>query len=293
MPTTTELFVEHRNLLFSVAYRMLGSVADAEDAVQDSWLRWSAVDPATVDHPKAYLVKIVTTTALNRLRAAKARRESYIGPWLPEPLPTGPDVAEEVEMAESVSLAMLVVLETLGPDERAVFVLREVFGYPHAQIAEALDKPEATVRQLAHRARSHVQARRPRFETDRAQQKAATDRFLKAALDGDVERLMEVLAPDVELTTDGGGRITAARNPITGADKVTRFLIGVASRPWHGIDLSELRYAEAELNGATALVVYHQGRPVSTIAVDVVDGRVTALRMVANPDKLRHLPEGP
>ncbi|HEY1176476.1 MAG TPA: RNA polymerase sigma-70 factor [Phytomonospora sp.] len=291
MPTTTELFTEHRRLLFSVAYRMLGSVADAEDAVQDSWLRWSAVDPSAVDHPKAYLVKVVTTTALNRLRAARARRESYLGPWLPEPLPTGPDVAEEAEMAESVSLAMLVVLETLSPDERAVFVLREVFGHPHAEIAEALGKPEATVRQLAHRARSHVQARRPRFETDRARQREATDRFLAATLDGDVESLMAVLAPDVTLITDGGGRITAARNPVSGADKVARFLLGVSSRPWHGVDLSELRYAEAELNGAPALIVYLHGTPVATVAVEVADGRITAVRMVANPEKLGHLPE--
>lgn len=291
MPTTTELFVEHRNLLFSVAYRMLGSVADAEDAVQDSWLRWSAVEPESVDHPKAYLVKIVTTTSLNRLRAARARRESYIGPWLPEPLPTGPDVAEEVEMAESVSLAMLVVLETLGPDERAVFVLREVFGYPHAAIAEALDKPEATVRQLAHRARSHVQARRPRFATDRAQQKEATDRFLKATLDGDVERLMEVLAPDVELITDGGGRITAARNPITGADKVARFLIGATSRRWQGIDMAELTLTPTDLNGSPAMVVRHGDRVIATVNVEVVDGRVRALWMVVNPEKLRHLRE--
>ncbi|MEV0644729.1 RNA polymerase sigma-70 factor [Phytomonospora sp. NPDC050363] len=291
MATATELFEEHRNLLFSVAYRMLGSVADAEDAVQDSWLRWSTVDVSTVEYPKAYLVRVVSTTALNRMRTAKARREAYVGPWLPEPLLTSPDVAEEVEMAESVSLAMLVVLETLGPDERAVFVLREVFGYPHAQIAEALDKSEAAVRQLAHRARSHVQARRPRFEADRAKQKEATERFLAATMDGDLESLMGVLAPDVTLVTDGGGRIQAARNPIHGADKVARFLLGVTSRPWAGIPIEELTYGFADLNGAFSLLVYHHGKPVSTLTVDVADGRIAGVQMVANPEKLRHLPK--
>lgn len=285
------VFAEHRELLFSIVYGMLGTVGDTEDVLQETWLAWSGTDLDHVDHHRAYLVRIAVNQAMAHQKALTRRKETYLGPWLPEPLPTGPDVAEEAEMAESVSLAMLVVLETLSPDERAVFVLREVFGHPHAEIAEALGKPEATVRQLAHRARSHVQARRPRFETDRARQREATDRFLAATLDGDVESLMAVLAPDVTLITDGGGRITAARNPVSGADKVARFLLGVSSRPWHGVDLSELRYAEAELNGAPALIVYLHGTPVATVAVEVADGRITAVRMVANPEKLGHLPE--
>lgn len=291
-PTATDVFEAHRRLLFSVAYRMLGSVADAEDVLQDSWLRWAGVDQAAVEHPRAYLVRVVSTTALNRLRSAQVRRESYVGPWLPEPLVTGPDVADEAEMAESVSLAMLVVLETLSPDERAVFVLREVFGIPYAEIGEALERTETSVRQLAHRARSHVRARRPRYEADRAKQKAATDRFIKATLDGDVAGLMSILAPDVTLVTDGGGRVTAARNPVHGADKVARFLAGVLHKPWQGADLGSAVFTMRELNGGYALVVSRDARVIATFSADVVDGRIAVVRAVVNPDKLGHLQEG-
>ncbi|MGH8877860.1 MAG: RNA polymerase sigma factor SigJ, partial [Stackebrandtia sp.] len=248
MVTATELFEQHRRLLFSVAYRMLGSTADAEDVVQDSWLRWSGVDAGTVAEPKAYLVRIATNTALNRLKSARVRRESYVGPWLPEPILTTPDIAEDVEMADSVSMAMLVVLESLSPEERAVFVLREVFGFPHAEIATFLDRPEPTVRQLAHRARSHVQARRPRYDADREKQKQATEEFLTAAAGGDINRLMEILAPDAALWTDGGGKVKAALRDITGAGKIARFLVAIIGERWQGYEPEEMSFYPTEIN---------------------------------------------
>ncbi|MGH8880030.1 MAG: RNA polymerase sigma-70 factor [Stackebrandtia sp.] len=289
MNTTTELFQQHRGLMFSVAYQMLGSAADAEDVVQETWLRWANVNPETVTQPKAYLVRIATNTALNRLRAAKNRRESYVGPWLPEPLETGPDAAQPVEMAESVSLAMLVVLETLTVDERAVFVLREVFGYPHAQIAQMLGRHESDVRQLAHRARSHVQARRPRFQADHDLHKQLTDRFISAAMTGDLEQIVALLAPDVVLSTDGGGRVRAARRPIHGADKVGRWFAGIAGRTWQGVSPSQLEYSATYLNGVYSLVAYYQETPVSTVTVDIADHAISAIHVIANPDKLRRL----
>jgi RNA polymerase sigma-70 factor (ECF subfamily) len=213
--TDAEVFEAHRGLMFAIAYRMLGTIADAEDAVQDAWLRWSAASRADVADPRAYLARIVTNTALNRLRSAGSRREACVGPWLPEPLLTeaGPDAAERAELAESVSVAMLVVLESLTPEERAVFVLREVFGFEHAEIGAALGRSAPAVRQLAHRAREHVQARRPRFDVDWNQQREVTERFLAAAAGGDIEGLMTVLAPDVTLLTDGGGKTRAALAP--------------------------------------------------------------------------------
>ena len=233
-----DVFEAHRDLMFAVAYRMLGTITDAEDAVQDAWLRWSARTATQVADPRAYLARIAVNTALNRLRAVRARREAYVGPWLPEPLltETGPDPADRAELAESVSMAMLVVLESLTPDERAVFVLREVFGFSHAEIAAALGRPDAAVRQLAHRAREHVQARRPRFDVDWNQQREVTDRFLAAAAGGDIEGLVSVLAPSVTLLSDGGGKTRAALRPITGAAKVARFIAGIATRPYMGTD---------------------------------------------------------
>ncbi len=202
-----DVFLEHRRLLFSTAYQLLGSVADAEDVVQDAWLKWSAVDHDAVERPKAYLVRTVTNLSLNRLTSARAVRETYVGPWLPEPLLTAADAAEEAEMADTVSTAMLVVLETLGPVERAVFVLREVFGYSHAEIGAIVERPEATVRQIARRSRNHVQSRRPRYDADDATRRDVTDRFLSAARGGDVNALMEVLAEGVTLWNDGGGKV--------------------------------------------------------------------------------------
>src|SRR6266702_3357114 len=222
-----EPFGTHRSLLFTVAYEMLSSAADAEDVVQETWLRWADIGDAAraeVRDPRAYLVRIVTRQALNRLRSVSRRREDYIGEWLPEPLLTSPDVAEDVELAESVSIAMLTVLETLGPAERVVFVLRDVFDVSYDEIAAAVDKSAATVRQIAHRARQHVAARRPRMQVSRTEQQQVVARFLAALTTGDVQGLMDVLAPDVVLVADGGGLAPAARHPVEGMTRVLAFL---------------------------------------------------------------------
>jgi RNA polymerase sigma-70 factor (ECF subfamily) len=286
-------FDRHRRLLFSVAYQMLGSVADAEDVVQDAWLRWSADDRDDVADERAYLVRITTRLALDRLTSARARRESYVGPWLPEPLLTGtvpvasappaPEPTEAAELGEQVSLALLVVLETLSPAERAVFVLREVFGLSAAEVAGALGRTEAAVRQMAHRAREHVQARRPRFDADRTTQREVTERFFAACAGGDVEALLDALAPDVVLISDGGGKAKAALRPITGADKVARFLIGVAAQ---GATVPDPRIEIAEVNGAPAVVVWSAGEPFLSVSLEVVDGRIGQVLIVRNPDKL-------
>ena len=292
--TDAEVFEAHRGLMFAIAYRMLGTIADAEDAVQDAWLRWSAAPRADVADPRAYLARVVTNTALNRLRSVRSRREAYIGPWLPEPLLTaaGPDAAERAELAESVSVAMLVVLESLTPEERAVFVLREVFGFGYEEIGAALGRSSPAVRQLAHRAREHVQARRPRFDVDRNQQREVTERFLAAAGGGDIEGLMSVLAPDVTLLTDGGGKARAALRPITGAGKVARFLVAIASRPYMGIEISEISLEAAEINGSLGTLITGGGRAIAALTMTVSGGRVTAIQLLANPDKLTAITAG-
>ncbi|TYK49146.1 RNA polymerase sigma-70 factor [Actinomadura decatromicini] len=288
-----EDFEEHRGLLFAVAYRMLGTAADAEDAVQDAWLRWSAADRSGVEDPKAYLVRVTTNVALDRLRSAQSRRETYVGPWLPEPMLTSPDVAEDAELSESVSMAMLVVLETLSPLERAVFVLKDVFGFPYAEIAAALDRSEASVRQLGTRARRHVEARRPRYQAGGAERRAATERFLDVVLGGDINRLMEVLAPDVTLWTDGGGKVRAALRTITGAEKVGRWLAGIVGRPYVGVDPADMSFRRVDLNGEPALIVDGPDGPIGAATVEIDDaGRIHAIHLVANPDKLQAIAEG-
>jgi len=291
-----EAFDRHRRLLFSVAYQMLGSVADAEDVVQDAWLRWSAADRSGVLDERAYLVRITSRLALDRMDSARARRESYVGPWLPEPLLTrsspvaaAPQEAQPedaAELGEQVSLALLVVLETLSPAERAVFVLREVFGMSTAEVAVALNRSEAAVRQMAHRAREHVHARQPRFDTDRREQQEVTERFLAAAVNGDVESLLAALAPGVVLIADGGGKVTAARRPIVGADKVARFLAAVGPQ---GTDLPGLRVEVADINGAPAVVAWTDAGPFMALQLVLVDGLVEQVLYVANPDKLAGL----
>ena len=278
----------HRELMFSMAYRMLGTVADTEDVVQDAWLRWSAAPRGDVADPRAYLARTVSNIALNRLRSAQARREAYVGPWLPELLltQTNDDVTERTELVESVSVAMLVVLESLTPEERAVFVLREVFDFGYPEIAAALGRSEPAVRQIAHRARGHVQARRPRFEVDQGRQRAVTERFLAAAVGGDIGELLEVLAPDVTLTTDGGGRVRAALRPIRGAAKVARALAGVAGRPYEGVVLSEMTIEQTEINGESGALIMLGGRVIAAGTFTVVGGRIAAIQVVANPDKL-------
>jgi RNA polymerase sigma-70 factor (ECF subfamily) len=280
----TEVFEEQRRTLFGIAYRMLGSVADAEDIVQDAWLRWNSVT-VPVERPRAYLARTVTNLALNRLDSAAVRRETYVGPWLPEPLVTAPDVVEAFETVESVSLAMLVVLETLSPLERAVFVLKEVFGFSFKEIAEALDKSEAAVRQTGRRARSHVDARQPRYDTDKALTRQVTEEFLTATLGGDLNRMLELLAPDVTAWTDGGGKVTAAIRPLYGPNKVARFLLGVIDRKLPG----NMEIRPVLVNGQAGLMVLFDGVPDSVGVIDVADGKVAALRLVRNPDKLRHL----
>ncbi|MCP3784763.1 RNA polymerase sigma-70 factor [Micromonospora sp. A3M-1-15] len=280
----TEAFLAHRNLLFTVAYEMLGSAADAEDVLQETWLRWVRVDLATVREQRAYLVRITTRQALARLRTLGRRKESYVGPWLPEPLLTAPDVAEDVELADSVSMAMLLVLETLTPTERAVFVLREVFDLPYDEIAEAVDKNEAAVRQIAHRARGHVAARRPRGVTSAAETRDALEAFRKATETGDLQGLLDILAPDVVFLGDGGGVRQAVPRPVVGADKVGRLLAAGLGRI---AALMSLR--PAEVNGYPALIL-QQGDEVDTVlAVRIDDGLVTGLYAVRNPQKLSHM----
>jgi RNA polymerase sigma-70 factor (ECF subfamily) len=297
--TDAEVFEAHRDLLFALAYRMLGTITDTEDAVQDAWLRWSAAPRSDVADPRAYLARIVVNTALNRLRSVRARREAYIGPWLPEPLltetvltETGPDPAERAELAESVSVAMLVVLESLTPEERAVFVLREVFGFSYTEIGASLGRPDATVRQIAHRAREHVEARRPRFDVDRNQQREVTRRFLDAATGGDIEGLMAVLAPNVTLLTDGGGKARAALRPITGAGKVARFIAAISTRPYMGMEISSMSIEAAEINGSPGTLVTLGGQPVAVVTLTVADGRITAIQLLANPEKLSAIAAG-
>jgi RNA polymerase sigma-70 factor (ECF subfamily) len=283
--TTAEYaFAEHRALLFTVAYEMLGSAVDAEDVLQESWLRWAGVDHAEVRDPRAYLVRIVTRQALNRLRTLQRQRETYVGPWLPEPLVTAPDVAEDVELAESVSFAMLVVLETLTPLERAVFVLREVFGFDYDEIAAATDRSAAAVRQLAARARKHVEARRPRAAPS-SDTEEVTARFVLAAATGELQPLMDVLAPDVVLLSDGGGIKRAALRPLHGADKVARWFAGVLRKE---ADV-EFTVDWTNANGQPAALLFADGELDSVGTVTVEDGRITRIYLVRNPEKLTGL----
>ncbi|WUH99028.1 RNA polymerase sigma-70 factor [Spirillospora sp. NBC_00431] len=283
-----DAYLEHRRLLFATAYRMLGSVTDAEDVLQDTWLAWNSADRATIRHPRAYLVRTVTNLSLNRLTSARATRETYVGPWLPEPLLTSPDAALETEMADSVSTAMMVVLETLSPVERAVFLLREVFGYSHAEIADALDRPEPTVRQIAHRAREHVQARRPRFDADRAQREKVTEQFIAACSGGDLNAVMELLAPQVTCWSDGGGKITAALRPLHGPDHVARWILGVLAKPVSAGTVLE----PATINGELGVLFVIGGTPVGALTYDMAAGRMYNVRLQVNPDKLKGLRPG-
>ncbi|MEU2033817.1 RNA polymerase sigma-70 factor [Nocardia amamiensis] len=278
-------FLEHRRLLFATAYRMLGTITDAEDILQDAWLKWNDTDRSTVRHPKSYLVRTVTNLSLNRLTSATATRENYVGPWLPEPLLTSPGIAEDSELADTVSTAMLVVLETLSPVERAVFLLREVFGYPHAEIADTLDRSEPAIRQIAHRAKGHVQSRRPRFDTDRAERDHITQRFMAACSGGDLNALMDLLAPDVTSWSDGGGVVTAARRPLHGPDNVARWTLGVLAKP----TVAGIVLESAYINGELGALAHIDGNPVAVFTYDIADGRIQNLRFQVNPYKLKGL----
>lgn len=293
MSDDEQIFTDHRNLLFSIAYRILGSVADAEDVVQDAWFKWSAADRSRVADPKAYLARIVSNLSVDRLRASRTQRESYVGPWLPEPILTASDVADDAATAESVSMALLVVLETLSPLERAVFVLREVFDFSFAEIASAVDRSESAVRQAGHRARNHVQARRPRFTTDPKRKRQATERFFAATAGGDINELMSLLAPDVTLWTDGGGKVRQAIRPIVGADKVARWIAGAAQRPYEGVELGDMTVQLVDINGAPGMVFTGAGHVIATLTVELDDtDRIVAIHNVANPDKLHGITAG-
>lgn len=282
MSEHAERFTHLRPLLFTIAYEILGSATESDDVLQESYLRWAEVDLAGVKDTKAYLARIVTRQALNALRSQSRRREDYVGPWLPEPLLTGPDPAADVVLAESVSIAMLVVLETLTPDERAVFVLREVFGFGHDEIAATLDRSPVAVRQMAHRAREHVQSRRRRFEpVDPDVSAAVTMQFFTAAATGDLDGLMSLLAPDVVWTADSDGKASAARRPVSGAERVARLVVGLIRQGG-----PEGRAEAAVYNGAPAMVLYLGDRLEGVVSVEVTDGRITNFYAMRNPEKL-------
>ncbi len=280
----TEVFVAHRNLLFTVAYEMLGSAADAEDVLQETWLRWMKVDLGQVRDRRAYLVRITTRQSLNRLRALGRRKETYVGSWLPEPLLTAPDVAFDAELAESVSMALMLVLETLSPTERAVFVLREAFDVGYDEIAAAVGKSPAAVRQIAHRARRHVDARRPREAVSPSTTRAALESFRRAVETRNLQGLLDVLAPEVVLIADGGGLKQAAPRPITGADKVARFIAG-------GLGRAEVAPTGefTVVNGSPALLVHVNGELDGVMAISVQNARITGLYYIRNPEKLTRI----
>ncbi len=285
--TPVAAFARLRPRLFGIAYRMLGSVADAEDVVQEAYLRWREAPEAEVRSPKAYLSAVVTRLSIDRLRSARARREEYVGPWLPEPLVS--ERAEEVavldELDESLSMAFLVLLESLNPVERAVFILREVFDYDYDEIARIVGKSEANCRQIAHRARQSVAARRPRFERSPEQEERLTQQFVEACMNGDMEGLISLLSEDVTLWSDGGGKVAAAPYPIHGPERVARFLLGVLRTVPPGFSARP-----AQINGAAGVVGYVDGRPTGVVALDVAGGRLRGVRIVVNPEKLRTIP---
>jgi RNA polymerase sigma-70 factor (ECF subfamily) len=277
-PVTTETYESLRPLAFSIAYRMLGSVSEAEDVVQEGLLRLHRAD--AVEHPKAFVATVVTRLSIDELRSARARRETYVGPWLPEPV-----ITDSRPDDESVSMALLVTLEALSPVERAVFLLHDVFDYGYDEIAEIVGKTRENCRQLAVRARRHVEARRPRFEPSREQREALAGRFFEAIREGDLDGLVELLAEDAVATGDGGGKAAARKTPLRGGAKVARFMLGLmrlAGRESYVFDF-------CEINGRPGALIRQHGRVVGTLCLEVADGRVTELLSVANPDKLRHL----
>jgi RNA polymerase sigma-70 factor (ECF subfamily) len=286
--TETDLHPELRPLLFSIAYRMIGSVSEAEDIVQEAYLRYHRAQRADVENPKAYLSAVTTRLAIDHLRSARARREEYVGPWLPEPLladQTAPDPGEQAELADSLSLAFLVLLERLSPVERAAFLLREVFAYPYDEIAEVIDRSEDNARQLVTRARRHVDEERPRFEVDRQMQEELTERFMAATMEGDTEGLLELLSADVVAYTDGGGKVQAARKPLHGSERVARFLVTAARR-----GAAALAVEPVVVNGRPGRLFRDADRqPAAVLTLDVADGVIQGIHVVSNPDKLAHL----
>jgi len=281
----SEVFDRHRQLLFSIAYRMLGSVMDAEDIVQEAFVRWQRASGTEVRSPRAYLSSVVTRLCIDQLRSARVQREQYVGPWLPEPLPTEPP-PDAVD--ESPSMAFLVLLESLTPTERAVFLLREVFDYDYGEISRLVGKSEANCRQIARRARQSVAARRPRFERSAEQEEHLVERFLEACASGDMEGLVSLLSDDITLWSDGGGMVRAALNPIYGSDRVGRFLLGILREV-----PPDFVTRQGQINGEPGIVGYAGGHPMGVLTLDILDGRIRAIRIVVNPEKLRAVPPLP
>ena len=282
-------FVQYRGLLLSIAYRMLGSVTDAEDMVQETFVRWQQAQGTEIQSPRAFLVTVISRLCINHLQSARVRREEYVGQWLPEPLLTGPDgdpLGKIIEIDESLSLAFLVLLERLTPVERAVFLLREVFDYDYAEIAPILGQSEANCRQISRRAQRSVAARRPRFESSPEQEERLMGSFLDACMHGDMEGLLALLSEDVTLWSDGGGKARAALNPIRGADKVARFFSGVLRKAPPGFFIRRAR-----INGHLGFVGYFEdGSPQSVTTFDAAEGSIRAIRLVVNPEKLQKIP---
>jgi RNA polymerase sigma-70 factor (ECF subfamily) len=281
-----ERFTHLRPLLFTIAYEILGSATESDDVLQESYLRWADVDLATVRDTKSYLAQLVTRQALNARRASARRREDYIGPWLPEPLLFDErDASADVVLAESVSMAMLILLETLTPDERAIFVLREVFGFEYDEIAGAVGKSAGTVRQMAHRAREHVHARRKRFgPVDAAHSTRITEEFMTAAATGDMDGLLSMLAPGATWTTDSGGKAVGLRRPVVGAKRVARTVINffrVAKK-----QMLDVRFEMVVCNSAPAVVVYVDDKLAAVFTVEIIDGKISNFYAINNPDKL-------
>ncbi|MFI6299374.1 sigma-70 family RNA polymerase sigma factor [Nonomuraea sp. NPDC050790] len=288
----TRVFADHRELVFSIVYNMLGSVADTEDVLQETWVSWAgryrSEGGEPVENVRGYLVRVAVNHALARQADVRRRRETYVGPWLPEPLVTADDAADAAVRTEAVSMALMVVLETLNPMERAVFVLFEVFGYSHVEIAEIVGRNPAAVRQIAHRARTHVQARRPRHRPDPDLQRAVTERFVAAGLGGDLDAFLEILAPEVTLWADGGGKARAAGpRPVHGRDKVADLLINGFARPLAGT----VGIRDVHVNGEPAAVVMVDEKPFLLLVVDLLPGgdRIGGIYVVTNPDKLLRL----
>jgi RNA polymerase sigma-70 factor (ECF subfamily) len=286
METRAEVFASARPMLFAIAYRMLGSVMDAEDLVQDAYLRWQEAPETDVRSPRAYLTTIVTRLAINQLRAARTKRETYVGPWLPEPLVTE-DTPDTVELAESLSMAFLVLLERLSPTERAAFLLHEVFEFEYAEIARVVDKTEANCRQLVARARKRVGASRARFEADPAQARRLTQRFTEASVAGDLDGLLALLTEDITLWADGGGKAEgAALKPVRGATPVARFVLGIMRR----VVPAGTTIRGVEINGQPGFIAYASGRALAALIFDIRDGRIHTIYAIGNPDKLHTLP---
>lgn len=289
---TTEIFEAHRPLLTGVAHRVLGDRAEAEDVVQETWLRWRSVDHTAVEDPRAYLVTTASRLAIDRARSARARRESYVGEWLPEPAAPEADSEQRAETADSVGFALLVVLQTLSPLERAVFVLREAFAFPYAEVADVVGRSEATTRQLSRRAREHVQAQRPRFAPDRAEHRRITERFLTASLEGDLDGLMELLTEDAVFVADSGGRTKAPLHALQGRDKVARFLTAIAARADRFLESAGLPgdtpfgLAPTDSGGTPAVVMHADGMALMLFTAEIDGGRIRRVLMVSNPDKL-------